>query len=100
MTVPNPVSESEETVHPYGEAGGLVLDIVTASMNSNFETMDRLYEGERRRRQALEVLVDDVLGRLETAWGGTAREYEKAVRPLRFGASDALADRHAENGAR
>lgn len=92
---------SEQTVPV--SAFSLMGEILTASAAANFRTMDRLYEGERERRQALEVLIEDVLERLDDAHMGSAREYEQAVRPLRFGVAgreEALAARHHEQEAR
>ena len=87
---------------PKGEdrAMELVTTLVTASMDANFKTMDRLYEDERERRQAWEVLVADTLGLLDRAWGGSAREYEQALIPLRngiYGRSAELAALHPEH---
>lgn len=82
------------------EAAGLVFQIVTASMDANHRTMDALYEQERELRQAYEVLFDDVLGRLDDAHMGSAREYERAIQPLRmgvYGRVSELADRHRQN---
>ncbi len=67
------------------EAAGLIHQILTASSQSIQKTMDSLYEQEREHRQALEVLIDMVLESLEAAHMGSAREYEKAVAPLRRG---------------
>lgn len=64
------------------EAADLVHQLVTASMNANFETMDRLYEMERERRQALEVHIDNVLAAFGRVSGGSAREYEEVVNHL------------------
>ncbi len=92
------------TIREAQEAGGidarstaLIGDILTASARSVGETMDRLYENERRRRQMLEVLIDQTLDAAEQAFGGTVREYEACLDRLRYGAKDALADLHDEN---
>jgi len=82
------------------EAAGLAYDLITASMNATHRTMDTLLEREREHRQALEVLIDDVLDRLDHAHMGSAREYEQAVKPLRvgiYGRMSELAARHREN---
>lgn len=82
------------------EAAGLVFDLITASMDASNRTMDTLYEREREHRQALEVLIDDVLDRLYDAHMGSAREYETAVKPLRdgiYGRMSELAARHRES---
>lgn len=86
------------------EAAGLVYQIITASMDANNHIIDQLYEAERRRRQALEVLIDDVLANLENAHMGSAREYERAVAPLWRGVipgpeEDAMAARHRDNAS-
>jgi hypothetical protein len=67
----------------FGEGGELALSLISASMNANYETMDRLYETEVERRRALEVHIYLALDRFAAAWGGTVREYEAAVGALR-----------------
>lgn len=89
----------------YGEAGPMVLDILTASMSANAKTMDTLYESERERRQALEVHIDHALAMFEAACGGTVREYEACVKFLRripSGSTEVTmaAAEHWENDAR
>lgn len=94
------MSETPAEMSDDAKALALMGTLVTASMDANFKTMDRLYEDERERRQAWEVLVSDTLIRLDTAWGGTVREYEQALRPLRngiYGRSEELAARHPEH---
>jgi hypothetical protein len=79
----------------------LIYDIVTTSMNANINTMDRLYEQEKERRQALEVLIEDVLDHADAIWGGTTRDYENMLNRLRrgvpFDKQDEFAARHREN---
>lgn len=89
----------DETV-PVGTVE-LITQIMGASAASNFRTMDTLFEREREARQALEMLIDEVLDRLDRAHMGSAREYETAVMPLRegvWGRMAELAAKHPENG--
>lgn len=88
----------------FGQAGELALRLMSASMHANFATMDRLYESERNRRQALEVHLDDALAAFERAHLGSARDYEEAVAllrriPIAGREMDEMAARHPENDA-
>lgn len=67
-----------------GQGLTLAMQLVTASMDSNFRTMDALYEDERQRRMALEVLLDVFLDHADAAYMGTVRQYEEAIDILRF----------------
>lgn len=97
-------TSSHEAMKQIGEespdALALVGSLLQASAQQNLATMDRLYESEKRRRMILEALIDETIDRLEDAHMGSAREYERAVRDLRFGGhgrEGELLARHREN---
>lgn len=86
-----------------GEAGGLALQLLSASTTQNFNLVNSMYEQEKTRRQALEVLIDDVLRHGAKNFGGTTRDYEEVLDHLRFGLpagaddEERYAKRHQEN---
>lgn len=94
---------AEATAEPLiGEAGALALQLLAGSMNQNFELMDSLYELERRRRQALEVHINNVLRHANRIAGGTTRQYEEvmdhlAMYPTEYDDLERFAQEHREN---
>jgi isopenicillin N synthase-like dioxygenase len=91
------VREAAETGGLDGPTAGLVGDILLASQRSISATTDRLYEFEKQRRMALEVLIAQFLDAAYGAFQGTTREYERAIDLLRYPPSDnVLAAKHPE----
>lgn len=85
-----------------GEGGELALQLLSASMSSNYDLMDSLYEQERTRRQALEVHIENVLRHADQIAGGTTRQYEEvmdhlALYPVGYDAEQRYAKNHREN---
>lgn len=79
------------------EAAGLVFSLVAASMDANNRTIDTLMEVYRTQWMAREVQIAEFLRAAEVAFGGTVREYERAIDLLRYGTGETdeqLAERH------
>lgn len=62
---------------PTVDALVLVSELMVQSAQWNFDTMDSLYQGERRRRVTTHYLITKALQDVE--YGGTTAQYERIL---------------------